>query len=269
MVSATLKRFVRKSGSLLFGRTPRIHRIPFGPNKGRNIFVSFDISPRMYFGVDEPWIAQLAQRHISPGDVVYDIGAHIGYTILFFASHVGDIGIVHAFEILPSVAEGFLRKTIEANDFNNVVIHPVGLSNVEQTLKLPIGETMMTSLSQVTGKRGRMQQCRTVRLDDYATRSHLPLPSLIKIDIEGAEVDCLLGGLQIIEKCHPKLILEFHSLDLLSKGYTILDSLGYVITTQECIVNKQFLRRIKWFHENVFCYKGQSKQSRTTFYPWN
>jgi FkbM family methyltransferase len=253
MVPTAIKRFVRKSSSLFFGRFPRIHRIPFGPNKGRKIFISFDISPRMYFGIDEPWIAELAQRHINPGDVVYDIGAHIGYTVLQFVQNVGDAGIVHAFEILPSVAEGFLRKTIEANNFNNVVIHAVGLSNLEQTLELPIGETMMTSLSSGASKGRKTELCKVVRLDDYVALAHLPLPSLIKIDIEEAEVDCLLGALNIIEKCHPLLIIEFHSLDLLSKGHTILDSLGYVITTQKSIVDKQFLQDTDWFHESVFC----------------
>jgi FkbM family methyltransferase len=253
MLPAEIKRFVRKSGVLFFGRFPRLHRIPFGPNKGRKIFTSFDISPRMYFGIDEPWIAELTQRHINPGDVVYDIGAHIGYTVLLFTQKVGNTGIVHAFEILPSVAEGFLRKTIEANDFNNVVIHAVGLSNLEQTLELPIGETMMTTLYPRASKGCKTELCKVVRLDDYRVFAHLPMPSLIKIDIEGAEVDCLLGALNIIKKCHPLLIIEFHSLDLLSKGHTILDSLGYVITTQKSIVDKQFLQNTDRFHESVFC----------------
>ena len=116
IISIILKNIARKGLSFFFGRTPRIHRIPFGPNRGRNIFISFDISPRMYFGIDEPWIAELAQTKINPGDVVYDLGAHIGYTCLLFAQRVGKTGFVHAFEILPSVAEGFLKKTIQAHE---------------------------------------------------------------------------------------------------------------------------------------------------------
>jgi FkbM family methyltransferase len=207
----------------------------------------------MYFGIDEPWIAELAQRRINRGDVVYDIGAHIGYTVLLFAQNIGDAGVVHAFEILPSVAEGFLKKTVEANNFNNVVIHAIGLANSEQTLELPIGETLMTSISSGVSKGHKTELCKVVRLDDYVALAHLPLPSLIKIDIEGAEVDCLLGALNIIKKCRPLLIIEFHNRDLLSKGYTLLDSLGYMLTIRKGVVDKQFLQYTDQFHESVFC----------------
>ena len=64
----------------------------------------------MYFGFNEPWLAKLAQQYLRPGDVVYDIGAHVGYTCVLFAQCVGDAGVVHAFEILPSVADQFLKK---------------------------------------------------------------------------------------------------------------------------------------------------------------
>ncbi|MGA3288384.1 MAG: FkbM family methyltransferase [Bacteroidota bacterium] len=253
MISTILKKFVRKGGSYFYGRTPRIHRIPFGPNRGRNIFISFDISPRMYFGIDEPWIAELAQTKINYGDVVYDIGAHIGYTCLLFAQRVGKTGFVHAFEILPSVAEGFLRKTIQANDFNNVMIHAVGLSSMDKTLELAIGATMMASLYSNPIRGDKMELCKTVRLDQYVMREKLPLPSLIKIDIECAEIDCLQGGIEIIKKCRPLLIIEFHNLDLLIKGYNILNSEGYRLITRKNIIDEKFLQSINYFHESVFC----------------
>jgi hypothetical protein len=87
------------------GRDRAIHRIPFGPNRGRLIYCSITISPRMYFGVDEQWVALLAREYVKPGDVVYDVGAHVGYTTLLFAAHAGH---VHAFELVPSVADEFL-----------------------------------------------------------------------------------------------------------------------------------------------------------------
>src|ERR1700690_1748790 len=113
MLSVTLKSFVRKSGSIIFGRLPHLHKIPFGANKGLSIFICFDISPRMYFGIAEPWIATLVQKYVKSGDIVYDIGAHVGYTSLLFRRCVGAAGYVHAFEIVPSVATTFFQRTMD------------------------------------------------------------------------------------------------------------------------------------------------------------
>lgn len=87
------------------------------------------------------------KKHIQRGDVIYDIGAHICYTSLLFARYVGSTVIVHAFEILPSVAEQFLKKIIQAKNLKNIIVHDVGLSDREQIIELPIGDTLMTSLN--------------------------------------------------------------------------------------------------------------------------
>ena len=248
-------RLIKKGGSWIFGSKPAIHRIPFGPLKGRYIFMSFDISPRLFFGFGEPWIAALAQQYLRPGDIVYDLGAHIGYTSLVFAQQVGHTGAVHAFEIVPSIAEQFLKTTIQANNFNNIVVHTVGLSDKEQVLKLPVGETMMTSLY-LNPIGEKVELCKTVRLDQYIAQEHLPVPALIKIDIECAEIECLAGGVELLKKCTPLMIIEFHSLDLLKQGYSFLTPLGYKLTTQHETIDNDWLQTKKQFHESVFCSAG-------------
>ena len=246
--------------ALFVGWEPRIHRIPFGPIKGKRICITFAVSPRMYLGIHEPWVARLAHDLIQPDDIVYDIGAHVGYTSLLFAS-LASTGIVYAFEILPSTVGSFLRKTVESNDVHNIVIHNVGLAASARMIELPIGPTMMTSLVSPPGmQKGATDLCRVVSLDDYVIENKLRLPSLIKIDVEGAEVDCLLGGLKLIRKCLPKMIVEFHSADLLRKGYSILAPLGYtLITPKRTRVDDQMLSNMEQsYEENVLCLPRQS-----------
>ena len=60
--SVQFKKFVRNAGGFIFGREPAIHNIPFGPLMGWKIFMSIDVSPRMYFGIDEPWVAKLSKN---------------------------------------------------------------------------------------------------------------------------------------------------------------------------------------------------------------
>jgi FkbM family methyltransferase len=193
------------------------------------IYCSIAISPRMYFGVDERWVALLVREHVKPGDVVYDIGAHVGYTTLLFATHAGH---VHAFELVPSVADEFLARTVAANALTNVTIHRVGLSDEDRVVELPVSQTMMASLDRI--RQGvRIERCHLVPLDSYAVEQHLPPPSLIKIDVEGAEVHCLRGALELIRRHRPILVVEFHSHDLLRQGVTLVESLGYHITSRK------------------------------------
>jgi len=244
----------KSAAAWLLGREPRLHRIPFGPLKGRQIFISFEISPRMYLGIHERWAVSLASERAKAGDVVYDVGAHIGYMSLLFAQTVGSTGAVHSFEIIPSVAETFLRRTVEANPFTNVVIHNVGISNVEESLELPVGPRQMTSLDYRAMQGQTMERCNAVRLDDYVSRQGLPVPDLIKIDAEGAEIGCLEGGEELIRSRRPEMIIEFHTPRLLALGYERLRSWDYrLVTRSHGTLTPQILSQTDSFREPVLC----------------
>ena len=249
-----IKHTIRKIGGLVFGKTPKIHRIRFGPLKGRKIFIRFDYSPRMYFGIGEPWIAKLVKEHVSSENTVYDIGAHIGYTCLLFRNRIGDNGSIHAFEILPSIANNYLRKTIIANNLTNVVIHNKGLARSSQSLQLSAGATGMGSIYNTSKNSEDFENCTTVPLDEYVILQDLPKPNLIKIDIEGAEIECLEGGKNLIESCRPKMIIEFHSLELLIKGLEFLEPLGYTLHLQSGeILTSKVISKLKHFHQSTLC----------------
>jgi FkbM family methyltransferase len=252
MNSYDFRKHIRHTTSLLFGREPVIHRIPFGPNRGRKIYLSFDISARMYLGFDEPWVASLARKFIKPGDVVFDLGAHVGYTTILFAQYTAPEGCVHAFELVPSVAEEFLSRTVAANDFRNIVIHKVGLSDKEEAVTLSVGDTMMGSIFALDGG-GDAEVCRLVTLDKYVAEQGIPFPALIKIDIECAEIQCLLGSSEILKKHSPILIIEFHSLELLEKGVSLLQPMGYTLSTKHSTVTTDFFQKRQHFHNNVLC----------------
>jgi FkbM family methyltransferase len=254
MIPASIKHKIRKSGLLVFGKEPRIHLIPFGRASGLLIYMSFDISPRMFLGIDERQVAKWAEQYIKPGDIVFDIGAHIGYTSLIFRRLIRETGIIHAFEILPSVAREYFEKTMSANRFDNVTIHPVGVGNSNEDACLMIGETMMTSIASRRPMVGqKCEVCTIVKLDEYSAKGSLPGPALIKIDIEGAEVACLKGAYRILNEYHPTLIIEFHDKELLIAGYELLSSLKYRCFNKKRELKKQNIYKLKTFHESVLC----------------
>lgn len=247
------KACIRSMTGMILGTQFRVHRIPFGPIKGKKLFMSPQISPRMWFGIDEPWMAQLCATYVKPSTVIYDIGAHIGYTTVLFAHYLKGTGVIHAFEILPATAN-FLRKTVEANNLQNVTIHTVGLGSDEAILELSIGPTAMTSIHRKKDDGNKTESCRVVKLDKYRHEHNLPLPDLIKMDIEGAEIDCLQGSLDLINQSGPTMIIAFHSKILLQQGYELLTSLGYKLYDQRGPLTQDSIAEVSdYFNDSILC----------------
>ena len=237
----------------ILGNDFEAHRIPFGPIRGRKIYMSPQISLRMWFGVDEPWIARLSKKLLNPGDVVYDLGAHVGYTAILFAHTLQGTGEVHAFEILPSTAD-HLRKTIEANSFENITVHNVGLGAEEAEFHLPVGPTAMTSLLAKILEGQQTERSKVVRLDDYRREMGIPAPALIKMDIERAEIECLSGSLELIKEYRPKMIIAFHSKALLQEGFDLLTSLDYMLYNENGLLTPESIARISGnFNASILC----------------
>ncbi len=206
----------------------------------------------MLFGFDETWVAKMAQKYIAKGDVAYDIGAHIGYTSLLFAKLVGAKGQVHAFELLPSVAEKYLTETIAANQLEQrIVVHPIGLSSQREEIDIYVGETMMGTLDRKGYETTVLEKCKIETLDQYLLETSLTPPSLIKVDIERAEVDFLKGATSTIANFKPVLIIEFHNADLLREGYRLLEDLNYSMVAENGKVDSAYLNRLTSFYGNV------------------
>ena len=67
------------------------------------------------------------------------------------------------------------------------------------------------------------------RLDDLIATGKIPPPGLIKIDVEGAEELVLEGGLNLLMKYRPNIILEAHSQKLASQCIRVLKDAGYEV----------------------------------------
>jgi FkbM family methyltransferase len=150
------------------------------------------------------------------GRVAWDVGAHIGFFSLVLAQRCRQ---VIAVEPGPDAARR-LRTNAELNDA------PI------EVVEAAAGATSGTTRLELAAD-GRMNHVaaegvavRQVTLDELAAAHGLP--DLVKIDVEGAELDVLTGGKAVLAH-RPFLLVEAHSPELLASVSALLEESGYEV----------------------------------------
>jgi FkbM family methyltransferase len=141
--------------------------------------------------------------------VVVDVGANTGLYSLFASRYAA---VVHAVEPYPPVLSR-LRGVLEENQVSNVVVHPVGLGEAEESLPFyaPPGDNLGTgSFLQEFQSRARTPAgyLRIVSGDAYFESAGIDRIDVIKMDIEGYERPAVRGMRRILERHRPVLLLE-------------------------------------------------------------
>jgi FkbM family methyltransferase len=160
-------------------------------------------------GIYEPDVARFAQTTIRPGDLVVDIGAHIGINTLIFGHLVGPDGIVHSFEPDPGTLD-ILGAAVQLNSFTDrIVLHEAAVGDANGHTHLFSGEHGGLTNSTVPGwtRSAAVRSVRVVSLDSVL----LPLVrqpiGLLKIDVEGAENSVLDGAHELLTRYPPRGII--------------------------------------------------------------
>lgn len=167
---------------------------------GRTIWLRGDYSA-------EEAIVDLITSTLRPGNVFLDIGANVGFFSLVASGIVGDAGQVHAFEPLPNLAK-LLRRTVAANDVKNLVIveaavgRSVGMVSIAAMADSAYSH-LVDGANQIDNRHGKWRHVsvRAVTVDDYVANVVGRLPRLIKMDIEGSEIEAIEGAKEVLS--HP------------------------------------------------------------------
>jgi len=195
-------------------------RIRRGPLKGARFSVASGIN--FLKGAYERDKTEALMRTAAPGDVCYDVGAHIGYFSLVMSKIVGAAGQVYAFEARPRNAV-FLRRHLAANDAANVAVVQAAVSRAGGTARFETRSGSGTGRLSDAGNIG----VDTLALDEIVDGKAYRFPDFIKIDIEGGETDALLGARRTIERCRPKMLVATHDDEKTAFAKSFLEELDY------------------------------------------
>ena len=167
-------------------------------------------------GVWEEWLHSVFEANIDKENVVLDIGANIGAHTLKMSSLAKQ---VHSFEPFPT-SNALLNENISLNNITNVTTHKFALGNESCTSNyLWVSENNFGAAGLQLSKEPRNRtstdfdsgkdiEVSVTTLDQFCKRKYIEEIHLIKMDVEGMELDVLLGGIDCIKKYKPIIVME-------------------------------------------------------------
>lgn len=229
-LSRTLDALVGRLDELAAGFSPESGGR--GPPRGQAEQVSQLRGPRWALpNFTEPRV-QVALRDLCrPGETVFDVGANFGGITVAMSRSVGPRGAVCAFEANPGLAERCQSAVIDSGCSNVQIFYGAVYSRSGERIDLYLSENQVSDSIYHKGS-GKSIQVPTIALDDFVEKTGLT-PSVVKMDIEGAEFDALAGFSTTIDAHKPVLILEQTPTDarcfefLRERGYAALDLSTY------------------------------------------
>lgn len=179
----------------------------------------------IYHGLGyEPEVTGIVRRLIKPGDTVLDVGANVGWFTSLFGKLVGNSGKVIGFEPVPDNYSRLSEHVRINNLANNTEILQVAVGKEKSTVDIHVFEnrtkarSSLSPLNETTSFTKIPVQLVTV--DDILAERSIKNITLMKVDVEGAEYDVLLGARRLLSKADaPVIVIEINN--------DVNDSFGY------------------------------------------
>ncbi|MCB0496865.1 MAG: FkbM family methyltransferase [Cyclobacteriaceae bacterium] len=194
---------------------------------------------------DEPWLLETLHKinKIRYIESFIDIGVNIGQTLLKIKSINSDSKYL-GFEPNPYCCY-VVEQIISINKIPYCNIIPVGLGDTNSLVKLTFSEKNNLADSSATIVEGfrdneyeHFQYVSVVRLDDFSKNLPITKIDVIKIDIEGAELEAIKGMTMLISRFNPIIIIEVlpsysesnsFRINRQNELFTIVKDLGYKV----------------------------------------
>jgi FkbM family methyltransferase len=214
-------------------------RILGGPLRGKKWIKG--AGPNAYWvGTYEVARVRAFANAVTPGAVVYDVGANVGIYSLLASLRAGPSGKVYAFEPLERNLL-YLRRHLTLNHVENCVILERAVCNREGTRPFSVA-AWSSSMAHLAPDGEAL--IRSTSLDSCVYgEERLRPPDILKIDVEGAELEVLEGATRTLTEFRPTIFLEIHGTQLhadcraflLAKGYSTEEAYAQLTATWKTV----------------------------------
>lgn len=214
------------------GKSHQTYKVLFGPAKGVKLNLDLRKEAAYWLGNYDAWILKNLQleKLIKNGDTVWDCGAYVGFYTGVFRKLVGEKGKVVTIEAVKETFER-IKDLPKINGWKNVIMKQcaVGPENSEiQFVSNLNGSNGPFGLAKIYAQDENLEiekvKCFGV---DELIDSGLPIPDVIKFDLESAEVFALMNGEKLFSTKKPILFLELHGKEAFDTTAEFLDKYNY------------------------------------------
>ena len=184
----------------------------------------------LYFGFKDTSHEALYSL-INENDNIIDVGTNIGSTILQFTNLSGEESRIIGFEPDPVNFKN-CQKNISLNKFKNIQVFSEGLGNEKGSFQLIVDEPSNRGMNRVSienqpGKSSAMINIET--LDSIINREKINRINIVKIDVEGFEMNVLKGAVKLVESQSPIFFIEIDDNNLKKAGSSSLELITFLI----------------------------------------
>lgn len=203
-VPASVRRWLRER---------RTYTLTHGPATGR-LFCPAAAEDGYATGENELPVQETLATLLREGDVFFDIGANVGFMAVVGACLVGQSGRVFAFEPVPSNVT-VIRRNLMLNRFSQVEVVAKAVSDhsgcEELILAQYSGGAALAVADAPPDAMGSIDVLVT-SVDDFIAGG-APAPHVVKIDVEGAEIQVLRGMTDTLQQHGPAVLFEIDGPD--------------------------------------------------------
>lgn len=193
------------------------------------------------YGLLEIPVQEAMVRHLPAGGVLYDVGANLGFFSLLGARLAGPEGQVYAFEPVPETAAA-VRDHAQLNGLATVQVISQAAAAAAGRGQLQLVDDRSWSKLEAYGEHPateRVIPVELVAIDDLVSSGRLPPPTLVKIDVEGGELEVLRGMTATLAQHRPAVICELHGTQpqfaafMAEQGYRVINLEGPLPVEQD------------------------------------
>ncbi len=175
-------------------------------------------------GVWDPHVEACIRSVLRPGQTAIDVGANAGYLTAVMAQCVGPAGRVFAFEPVPETFE-LLTLCRSLNGYANVEPFAVALGAVDGSADITFDKAHSgLATMHADNVSGETRRVRMRSLDAMVAAGEVASdPDLIKVDVEGHELDALRGARETIAAASPAIVFEYNERAARAAGWALVE----------------------------------------------